>query len=373
MNPYKLILAGLPMIAVSYGLSRFSFGLMLPYINQTLEMQPATTGIISSLSYLAYCVAILLAMIYSKRVTPKTILIVAGTASVVGLSIIAGSPNPLILGIGIFVAGLSTGFASPPYAGIVRANIADTEQNQTNSWINSGTSIGTALAGIVALVIGDQWRVSYLAFMIVALAVLAINYKVLPKNHSSGANRAIRFGKADVQRSLKLIIASMLLGISSAAYWTFSRDYIVNLEEAPAFLGQGFWIIIGLAGLLGGTVGAVINRFGLVVAFRLSVIVLALSSATIVATVTSALIGVLSAILFGSSYIFMSGVLILWGIRIFKDSPSLGIGIPFIFLAAGQVIGSAVAGGLAGAIGFDAVFLVYAAVGFVALVLKPKE
>ena len=50
MNEKKLIVVGLPMIAVTYGLSRFSYGLMLPYINDTLKMDQYTSGVISSLS-----------------------------------------------------------------------------------------------------------------------------------------------------------------------------------------------------------------------------------------------------------------------------------------------------------------------------------
>ena len=44
------------------------------------------------------------------------------------------------------------------------------------------------------------------------------------------------------------------------------------------------------------------------------------------------------------SYIFLTGVLLVWGIKIFVKNASLGIGIPFLMLAIGQVIGSTFAG-----------------------------
>ncbi|UOQ94719.1 hypothetical protein MUO14_07185 [Halobacillus shinanisalinarum] len=52
----------------------------------------------------------------------------------------------------------------------------------------------------------------------------------------------------------------------------------------------------------------------------------------------------LSAGLFGCSYIFLTGVLLVWGIRVFITNASLGIGVPFLLLAVGQVIGSILAG-----------------------------
>lgn len=87
MNAKKLIAVGLPMIAVTYGLSRFSYGLMLPYINETMNMDQSTSGLISSLSYIAYCIAIIFAMACSNKFTPRSILVVAGLSSIIGLGI----------------------------------------------------------------------------------------------------------------------------------------------------------------------------------------------------------------------------------------------------------------------------------------------
>ncbi|WP_244151571.1 hypothetical protein [Halobacillus dabanensis] len=57
----------------------------------------------------------------------------------------------------------------------------------------------------------------------------------------------------------------------------------------------------------------------------------------------------LAAGLFGCSYIFLTGVLLVWGIRVFITNASLGIGVPFLLLAVGQVIGSIFAGWFIGA------------------------
>ncbi|WP_430787112.1 MFS transporter [Virgibacillus flavescens] len=373
MNSKKLIAAGMPMIAVTYGLSRFSFGLMLPYINESINMNPSTSGLISSLSYLAYCIAVLLAIVFSKRVTPKVILLTAGFLSVVGLGLIAVSSNPIILGLGIFVAGLSTGFSSPPYAAIVSTHMEKNLQNQTNSWINSGTSIGIAFTGLIAILLMDQWRISYFIYMGIAIFVLLLNYKQLPSDHSVEKKGTVSFHYKHLKPAFQLIIASIFLGIASSAYWTFSRDYILNLDSAPGYLGEWFWVIIGTAGLFGGTVGTVINKFGVVSAYRISVLLLSTSSLTLVFLSGNKVTGVLSPILFGSSYIFMSGVLIIWGISIFKRNPSLGLGIPFILLAFGQMIGSILAGIIAGMEGYYFLFIVFSLVGYLTLVLRPKS
>lgn len=373
MNANKLILAGLPMIAVTYGLSRFSYGLMLPYINEALHMTQSTSGIISSLSYMAYCIAIVAAMMFSRRATSRFILVAAGLLSIVGLGVISVSLTPVGLGAGIFLAGMSTGLSSPPYASIVNTNVQSGAQNQTNAWINSGTSIGTAFTGAVAIMMVDSWRETYIIFMVIAVIVLAANYKVLPRTQTFEEKSSVGFVKEEWKQSVQLILASLLLGISSAAYWTFSRDFIVNLDSVPAYLGDWLWVIIGLAGLLGGTAGIVINRFGIRNAFRLSTVTLSTASLLLGSWPGSPVVGVLSPFLFGSSYVFITGVLIVWGVSVFRTNPSIGLGLPFLMLALGQAAGSIFSGVIAGSFGYHALFLIASAIGYVTIIFKYKS
>ena len=372
MNAKKVIVVGLPMIAVTYGLSRFSYGLMLPYINESINMSQSTSGVISSLSYMAYCIAIVLAMAFSNRVTPRGILVVAGILSIIGMGVISISSNPVVLGLGIFLAGMSTGFSSPPYANIVSINVETRLQNQTNSWINSGTSIGTACTGVIAIIMADNWRETYLIFMVIGIFVLVANYKVLPGNQASEKKVSVGYSKKEWKRSIQLILASLFIGISCSAYWTFSRDFMLKLDNVSTYLGEWFWVIIGLAGLLGGTAGAFIEKFGLMSAYRVSVLALSTSSLILGFYPDNDITWFLSPVLFGSSYIFVTGVLIVWGISVFKTNPSFGLGVPFLILALGQAIGSIFSGTVADISGYNNLFICSSIIGYVTLVFKLK-
>ena len=169
-----------------------------------------------------------------------------------------------------------------------------------------------------------------------------------------------------------LIIASFFIGISCSAYWTFSRDFILNLDSVPTYLGEWFWVIIGVAGLLGGTAGAFIQEFGLVSAYRLSVLTISTSSLILGIHPGNNITGFLSPVLFGSSYIFITGVFIVWGISVFKTNPAFGLGIPFLILALGQAIGSIISGVVADISGYYILFIGASIIGYVTLVFKPK-
>lgn len=72
------------------------------------------------------------------------------------------------------------------------------------------------------------------------------------------------------------------------------------------------------------------------------------------------------------SYIFLTGVLLVWGIKIFVKNASLGIGIPFLMLAIGQVIGSTFAGLFIDTFNFMFTFMIYGLIGFIPLFIYPK-
>ncbi|WP_088053305.1 MFS transporter [Virgibacillus dakarensis] len=375
MDSKRLIMAGLPMIAVTYGFARFSYGLVLPYLRESLDINPSVAGMISSLSYLAYCIAIIMAMLYMRKVGPRMLILIAGITAAMGMGIISMANGAIVLGIGIFIAGLSTGLSSPPYADVIKEWVDHEKRSPTNTWINAGTSLGTALTGVMVIFLGSNWRLTYLLFTLIAIIILILNYRVIPQTKDTDKNsqaQAFHVTKKDLVNAYPLILSSLLLGISSAAYWTFSRDLLFQMENVPEALTQGFWIIIGLAGVLGGFAGYFSSKIGLLYSYRLSVILLEASS-LLLGLFTNVFPVVISAISFGSSYIFMTGVLIIWGINIFKTNSSFGLGLPFLLLALGQVFGSLIGGVVAGLTGYEAMFIIFAMTGFIALIFKPKK
>lgn len=375
MKSKTLIFIGLPMIAVTYGLARFSYGLMLPYLRETLNISQSMAGLIASSAYLSYIFAIILAMIYMQKVGPRMIILIAGGTAVVGMAIISMANSGIVLAIGLFIAGLSSGFASPPYADAVKKWIDVNKQSQTNTWVNSGTSLGTAITGIVVIFMASDWRLTYIIFTVLAILVWMFNYKYIPKEKNTNVNnkaQKIRVKKSELIEATPLIFASTLLGVAMAGYWTFSRDLVSGMAGVPEFIVQGFWIIIGLAGILGGFAGSISTKIGLTSSYWLGVIVIG-SASLLLGLYSSAIPIALSAIAFGSSYIFVCGILILWGINIFKEDPSIGVGISYLLLTVGQLIGAALGGMIAEAQSYETMFIIFGLITLAALIFKPKK
>ena len=176
-----LVAPGLALIAVTYGLARFAYGLYLPEMRDAFDLSPSLLGLIGAGSYLGYCVAVIISLVYTSRVGPRWMAVGAGAVAVAGMAVVAGSPVAWVLALGILVAGSSTGLASPPMGEAVVHSIRHSLQDRANALINCGTSVGVALSGPAALLLTGQWRLAWSAFALVGLAVLVWNAAVMPR------------------------------------------------------------------------------------------------------------------------------------------------------------------------------------------------
>lgn len=372
MNFYKLVFPGIAMIATIYGLGRFSFGLFLPDISKDLQLSASSAGIISSLFYLSYCFTIIYATLRTAKTGPKYMIMLASVLVILGLIIISIAPNALTLSLGVIFAGASSGLISPPYGYTISLWIKWEQQGKANTWINSGTSIGLVFTGITAMLVFIDWRSVYLIYGIIAILITVWNFFIIPSlKHNLKINPG-SLNILDISASKRIIFASTILGISTAPYWTFSKSYVQNTDHYSPIALSIFWILIGVAGVLGGISGRMIDQYGLKFSYFLGVILMAASSILLALTPIIWLVPFLASLIFGASYIFITGVLLVWGVKLFVKNASLGIGIPFLMLAVGQVIGSVLAGPIVEELGYTFTFVIYGIIGLTPALIYPK-
>ena len=379
MSTIRLVPPGLAMIAVTYGLARFAYGLFLPELREAFDLGASALGLIGAGSYAGYCVAIAVSSIFAARVGPRSMVAATGTVAVAGMALVAAAPTAWMLAAGVLIAGCSSGLASPPMGDAVARVIASERQDRANALINSGTSVGVILSGPAALVAAGQWRLAWAAFAAIGLAVLAWNAAIMPgKGRSSSSGDAEGGGVPRLSplrlvgpRSIPLFAAAAGTGLTSAVYWTFSRDLVV---QAGALEGAGstvFWMVVGASGLAGGAAGDLVARLGLGRALRSSLLAMAVAIAllAIAPGASAAVYG--STALFGSTYIMLTGIILVWAVMVFRERPSAGLGAAFLLIAVGQVLGSALAGTLGDATSLKTTFALFAGVAAATAFIRP--
>ncbi|MCM3759629.1 MFS transporter [Alkalihalobacillus oceani] len=367
----KIVWPGVAMIAVTYALARFSFGLYLPDISASLQLKESTAGIAASAAFASYSLALLTAPFLTRMVGAFRLVQAAGLTVIVGMSGIALAQGLSLLVLSTFVAGLGSGWASPALSQIATNSLKEAEKDRANIWINSGSGFGLLVTGPVALLFTEYWRLAYLLFVMIALAVFLWNSLSLPVRQEKAGNWEWKVSWRSISKAKGLLSASLVIGLSSAVFWAFSRSYLTVVHQMTTRESITFWMVMGAAGIIGGLAGNIIRKFGLDVIYRVVLVLMLLAIGLI--TIPAVWSVYASALLFGSAYIALTGALIVWATRLFPAVPSIGVSLSFLALGLGQSLGSLAGGALIASTSYPFVFLMFAAIGTAGLFIAIKR
>jgi predicted MFS family arabinose efflux permease len=99
---------------------------------------------------------------------------------------------------------------------------------------------------------------------------------------------------------------------------------------------------------------------------------MAVATGMLAAAPGALLLAYLSAGLFGSTYIMLTGVILVWSVSIIHERPSAGLGAAFLLIAVGQFFGAPIAGRLAGAAGLGLTFWTFAGMAVLTALIGPR-
>ncbi len=88
---------------------------------------------------------------------------------------------------------------------------------------------------------------------------------------------------------------------------------------------------------------------------------------------TSTTAALLAATLFGSSYIGLTGLILVWSTRLYPDRTSLGVGLGFFTIAAGQALGAPAFGRLVDLTDPTGLFCAWGGLSLASAALRPHR
>jgi len=373
-SPAALALTGFSLIAVTYGMARFSWGLMLPSISADIPFSPQQAGLLSACSFVAYCLTILTAAALADRYGARLTALLAALSAASGLLLLACASSPLLLATGLFVAGLSSGLASPALAAAVSNRIAAVDQPRINTLINAGTSAGIILTVVILSVLPGGWRAACMLFALLSLACMLPVIRVLSVHAVGSATKARRWHQRLYRRAMRRLMGIALVsGLISAAWWSFGSALLRQHVGVDAETASLLWLVAGGAGIVGAATGPVAARIGLNAVYRLSLCGMALPL-LVLAFSHGESTGLLVAVACcGAGYVTLSGVLLVWGAQATAEEPATGVGILFFMLAVGQVAGSLLFGQLYAALGAGTALTLFALSALLLLFITPSQ
>lgn len=359
--------SGLALIACTYGLARYAYGLFLPVFRTEFGLAGGLSGVIASGGFAAYCAAAVLAHRLLARGRAHRTTGLAGALAVVGCLGIAAAQSAGMLAAGVLVAGSGAGLASPAMVALVVEFINARARPRAQAIVNSGTGAGVLLSGPVALLLTGQWRLAWLCFgILTALATTAVWLSTTPARRASAA--APSPAEPGLRHLAGALTAAALIGVGSSAVWTFGADLVVTTGGLSTTSSIVFWTVLGAAGIGGALAGDGVQRWNITRTWVLLVLLLTASTLALAAYPESAAVSYVCAALFGASYIALTGVLIAWGAVLQPTSPARATATLFIVLTLGQAVGAVMVGAVLDATTPLIAFAVAAAIAMVAAI-----
>jgi predicted MFS family arabinose efflux permease len=367
-------LFGAALIAISYGLARFAFGLFVPPIRAELGLTPEVIGIIGALPLISFLLATLVAPLSADRLGARNTAALSGGFGVVGLALISQASGAVSLGVGVFACGICTGLMMPALTAAMQAMVSRSVHGRVSSVMNAGTSIGVVVAVPAVLFLSGAWRSAYVSFAILAgVGVVAAWYFIPSVSRVIPANAASPTPISALQwwRLFRLSLFAFVMGFVSSAYWIFAPDLMVTLGGLPPSATGWLWLAVGIAGIGGAVVADLADRNNPPITHSLMLVMLSASLALLAASPSQLVLAAFSALVFGLAYMSLTGLYLMTGIRLLPGRLSMGPVLPFMAVSLGQATGSPVVGMLVSEFGYANAFATFSAIGILVAMLSP--
>ena len=339
-----ITVSGLGVIACTYGLARYAYGLFLPVFREQFALSGALSGAIATGGYASYCGAAVAAHRLLGRGHARGAAGLAGSLAALGCTAIAVAPSAGVLAAGVLVAGSGAGLASPAMVALIAQAVPAPGRPRAQAIVNAGTGAGVLVSGPVALLFAHQSRFAWLCFAVFTVLATAGVWAATGRHHPVTASVSTPRTAPALGHLGPALTAAALLGVGSSAIWTFGRELVVNNGHLNTTSSSVFWTLLGAAGLAGALVGDAVQRWDITRTWVPLALLLSVSTVALALYPGDAPVAFLCASVFGATYVALTGVLIAWAATLQPATPAAATATLFIVLTLGQAIGATLIG-----------------------------
>jgi len=142
---------------------RFSYGLLLPSLNDTVLHSYALVGLLGTLNLAAYLVGVLFVSLSANRTEPATLIRRGLVGATLALVVLTVAPGTAVLAVGLVVAGFFGAWIWVPAPGLSGALVPDQHRGLGAGIAAGGIGAGIVISSLLTTVVhatagDDSWR-----------------------------------------------------------------------------------------------------------------------------------------------------------------------------------------------------------------------
>ncbi len=343
--------AGIASLLLSIGVARFAYTPLLPLMQEQAGLGVSAAGWLAAVNYAGYLSGAGLATVISDLVLKDRLYRIGMVLALVTTPVMALTTNEVLWGVSRYLAGLGSAAGMLLGTGLI-LNWLIRHDHRSELGIHFA-GIGLGIAGCAAVVEvlhrSLDWRELWYAFTAIGLLLLVPALRWFPR---PARDTHTRSGRKMVDRPPSALYLRLFIG----AYFCAGFGYVIGatfmvaiVEDLPGLEGKGnlAFLAIGLGAAPASIYWDLIARRvgdlnALVLAAGLQVVGIALP--VLVGGLVTTMV---SALLFGSTFVGMVSLVLTMAGRFFPTRPAKMMGRMTLSYGVAQIVGPATTGWLA--------------------------
>lgn len=267
---WVIVLAGIAGLFASLGLGRFSLGMMLPSMGEALALTYSQMGLISTVNFCGYLMAVLLCGVLTARLGERLLISVALTLVALSMVLIGFSSHYLLILLLYFLTGVGSALSNVPIMALITVWFDGRSRGRAAGLCVMGNGLGILFTGKgVPLLnkMADGWRVSWVVLGCLAgcIAVLCFFlFRNRPKEDAEGPTETVTTVAAAGRKTGSVLknggknifyhcgVIYFLFGCTYVIYVTFFVTALVQERGLSEQAAGSLWSWVGLLSLVSG-------------------------------------------------------------------------------------------------------------------------
>lgn len=350
---YQVLLAGLFSQVLCIGVARFAYTPLLPVMQQQTFMSEADGGWLAAFNYAGYMLGALLTSVIHRIQLKDTLYRIGLVLAVVSTAGMALTDNFWLWAALRFVSGVSSTSGMLLASGLILHWLINHGQRGELGIHFAGVGVGILVAALsveLMLHLSMDWQAQWWGFSGLALVLLVPAWRWLPRPDKPLPGVRADSGQA-VMPPTRTFMALMLAAYFCAGYgYVVSATFIVAIvEHEPLLAGAGNWTfaLVGLAAAPAVILWDFIARRIGYLAALMAAMLLQVVGIVLPAMTTNLGIVLLSAVLYGGTFLGCVSLVLTMAGKLYPQSPALLMGRMTLAYGVAQVLAPALTGVIA--------------------------